>query len=97
MLEVIDSGAIPVIIMGRLSAATLPFSQLIDWARAAVLVHTSNVSNVLQITTRISKEEVADRRRYLFEVHKRFLCDRSKQVDAMLRIMASFPSARITT
>ena len=97
LLEVIDSGAIPVIIMGRLSAATLPFSQLIDWARAAVLVHTSNVSNVLQITTRISKEEVADRRRYLFEVHKRFLCDRSKQVDAMLRIMASFPSARITT
>ena len=96
LLEALQSGAIPVILSSR---AMLPFSDVIDWRKAAIILSQARLPELNVLLRTITNEDILDLRRqgrFLWETYLSTTDVILKTVLATLRTRLSIPAHHVS-
>lgn len=95
LLEALQSGAIPVILSSK---AMLPFNEMIDWRKAAIILSQARLPELNVLLRTITNEDILDLRRqgrFLWETYLSTTDAILKTVLATLRTRLSIPSHHV--
>lgn len=84
LLEAMSANCIPVI---AIDSPILPFSNVLDWKRAAILVHEDYLSTVMDILLHVSKQRIIEMQRQVKYLYNSYFRDMGKITETVLDIV----------
>nr|CAG4642322.1 EOG090X01LY [Evadne anonyx] len=95
LMDCLSAGSIPVIAS---DLYVLPYSEVIDWKRAAVKISEDDLAHVMDIVTNISEDRAADLRRNGRFIYAKYFASMEKIALTALSIINEriFPSQRLS-
>lgn len=72
LYESLEAGVIPVYIICDDDEFWLPFSDEIDWSKAAILLRESEIPSIPEILSNIKEGEIEERRNYIEKIYEEY-------------------------